>query len=139
VVAAPGLRNMAARLTPFTRGKDVTPLLEVGTTVEDFWRQSGLDNIMGTLVLLTLSDARLVMLGAQNQSGLNSSVTLNPITHQPGDDTVVVPEADIEMRGVKRNENIVGDLHDLSRELDGSGISVAPKATDLRGTCKQII
>ena len=48
-------------------------------------------------------------------------------------------QADIVMRGVKRIENIVGDLLDLSRERDGSGISVAPKATDLRGTCQQII
>lgn len=98
VVAAPGLATMAARLTPFTRGKDVTPLLEVGTTVEDFCRQSGLDAIMGTLVLLTLRDAKLVMLGSQNRSGLNSSVRLRAIQGPAPSTDPVVPEADIEMR-----------------------------------------
>ena len=47
--------------------------------------------------------------------------------------------ADVIMRGVKRIEHIVGDLLDLAREREGAGISVAPKATDLRAVCNQII
>jgi signal transduction histidine kinase len=40
---------------------------------------------------------------------------------------------------VKRIEHIVGDLLDLSREREGSGISVERKPADLRAMCQQII
>ena len=47
-------------------------------------------------------------------------------------------QADIVTRGVKRIENIVGDLLDLSREREG-GIQVARKPGDLRKMCQEII
>ncbi len=47
--------------------------------------------------------------------------------------------ADIVERGVHRIQHIVGDLLDLSRERDGSGIPIDPKPTDLRAVCRQII
>ncbi len=56
---------------------------------------------------------------------------------EPG--SAVRKNADIITRGVKRIEHIVGDLLDLSRVREGAGISVAPKATDLRAICHQII
>jgi PAS domain S-box-containing protein len=48
-------------------------------------------------------------------------------------------QADAIKRGVKRIHHIVGDLLDLSRERDGSGISVDRRPVDLRATCQQII
>ena len=47
--------------------------------------------------------------------------------------------AEMVMRGVQRIENIVGDLLDLSREREGTGIPIEPKATDLRLLCRQIM
>ena len=56
---------------------------------------------------------------------------------EPG--SAVRKNADIITRGVKRIEHIVGDLLDLAREREGTGISVDPKATDLSAVCRQII
>ena len=53
--------------------------------------------------------------------------------------SAVHKNADIITRGVKRIEHIVGDLLDLAREREGSGISVEPRPTDLRQVCQQII
>ncbi len=52
---------------------------------------------------------------------------------------VILKQADVIGRGVKRIEHIVGDLLDLSRVRDGSGISVEPKQVDLRAVCRQVI
>ncbi|HET7809913.1 MAG TPA: PAS domain-containing sensor histidine kinase [Steroidobacteraceae bacterium] len=47
--------------------------------------------------------------------------------------------ADIMTRGVKRIEHIVGDLLDLSRVREGSGIAVEPRPADMRALCRQVI
>lgn len=47
--------------------------------------------------------------------------------------------AEIVERGVHRIQHIVGDLLDLAREREGSGIPIDPKPTDLRAVCGQII
>ena len=41
--------------------------------------------------------------------------------------SLVQKQADVIARGVKRIEHIVGDLLDLSRVREGSGIAVEPK------------
>ena len=56
---------------------------------------------------------------------------------EPG--SLVKKHADIVTRGVKRIEHIVGDLLDLSREREGSGINIEPRPTDLRAVCQQVI
>ena len=48
-------------------------------------------------------------------------------------------QAEIIIRGTKRIEHIVGDLLDLSREREGSGISVDRTPADLRALCQEII
>jgi PAS domain S-box-containing protein len=58
-------------------------------------------------------------------------------TADPGG--AVRKSADIVARGVDRIEHIVADLLDLSREREGAGIRIEPKATDLRAICRQII
>jgi PAS domain S-box-containing protein len=52
---------------------------------------------------------------------------------------MVKRQAEIVTRGVKRIHNIVEDLLDLSRVREGAGIPLAPKPTDLRALCQQII
>ena len=52
---------------------------------------------------------------------------------------VLLKQADVISRGVKRIEHIVGDLLDLSRVREGSGIAVEPKLVDLRSLCRQVI
>jgi PAS domain S-box-containing protein len=47
--------------------------------------------------------------------------------------------AEIAGRGVQRIQHIVGDLLDLARQREGSGIPVDPQPTDLRAICRQII
>jgi signal transduction histidine kinase len=42
-------------------------------------------------------------------------------------------------RGAHRIQHIVGDLLDLAREREGEGIPIAPKATDVRVVCRQIL
>jgi len=57
----------------------------------------------------------------------------------PGASEGVKKQAQVVARGVKRIQDIVGDLLDLSREREGSGIAVDPKPGDLRTTCRDII
>jgi PAS domain S-box-containing protein len=47
--------------------------------------------------------------------------------------------AEIVQRGAQRIQHIVGDLLDLSRAREGSGIPIDPKPVDLRAVCRQII
>ncbi|HET7401616.1 MAG TPA: PAS domain-containing sensor histidine kinase [Usitatibacter sp.] len=47
--------------------------------------------------------------------------------------------AEVIIRGVKRIEHIVGDLLDLSREREGTGITVTPRPADLGAMCREII
>jgi two-component system CheB/CheR fusion protein len=56
-----------------------------------------------------------------------------------GPDGATKKHAEIVTRGVRRIQHIVGDLLDLSREREGTGIPIEPKATDLRVLCRQII
>lgn len=48
-------------------------------------------------------------------------------------------QAEMVTRAVGRIQHIVGDLLDLSREREGTGISVDPKPTDLRSVCQHIV
>ena len=57
----------------------------------------------------------------------------------PETSSMAKKQAQIVIRGVKRIEHIVGDLLDLSREREGSGISVERKPADLRALCQEII
>jgi len=56
----PGLAVSVEKIKPFLRGLDVTAHVDGLGTVEAFFEKSGLDYIMGTLMVLTMADARLV-------------------------------------------------------------------------------
>lgn len=53
--------------------------------------------------------------------------------------TPVRKQADAVSRAVARIEHIVGDLLDLSREREGTGIAVQPRPADLRTLCQRIV
>lgn len=57
----------------------------------------------------------------------------------PDTPPAVKKQTEFVIRGVKRIENIVGDLLDLSREREGRGITLQPKAGDIRSMCQEII
>jgi PAS domain S-box-containing protein len=57
----------------------------------------------------------------------------------PDASTAVKKQAQVVTRGVKRIENIVTDLLDLSRERVGQGIQVRREDGDLRAICQEII
>lgn len=61
------------------------------------------------------------------------------VQHFSEPDSPVRKNAEVIIRGVKRIEHIVGDLLDLSREREGTGISVTPKPADLGAMCREII
>lgn len=47
--------------------------------------------------------------------------------------------ADVITRGVNRIQHIVGDLLDLSRAREGTGMPIDPRPADLRAVCRAII
>lgn len=51
----------------------------------------------------------------------------------------IARSAAVVLRGVDRIQHIVGDLLDLSRERDGTGIPIDPRPLDLCVLCRQII
>jgi PAS domain S-box-containing protein len=59
-----------------------------------------------------------------------------PLSTNPAD---VSRHAGTVLRAAKRIEHIVADLLDLSRERQGIGIPIAPKPTDIRMLCGQIV
>lgn len=69
----------------------------------------------------------------------NMMFAAHAIQQLAGEGTLLKKQADVVTRGVKRIENIVGDLLDLSREREGKGITLEPKASDLREVCRQIV
>lgn len=56
-----------------------------------------------------------------------------------GTDAHTKKHAEIVERGANRILHIVGDLLDLSREREGSGIPIEPRPVDLSVLCRQII
>lgn len=48
-------------------------------------------------------------------------------------------QVDAVTRAVGRIQHIVGDLLDLAREREGTGISVEPRPTDLKAVCEHIV
>jgi hypothetical protein len=56
----PALADAARKLKPFVRDQDLNALLARPRTVGDLLREAGLDEMMGTLLVLTLDDAHLV-------------------------------------------------------------------------------
>ncbi len=61
-VPGPGLASADEKLTPFLRGARATEAIDGHKTVKDVLSSIGLDPFMGTLVMVTMRDTRLVAL-----------------------------------------------------------------------------
>jgi hypothetical protein len=64
-IPGPGLGAAAEKVRPFLRGHRATDIIDGQRTVGDVLAAAGLDPFMGTLVVVVLRDARLVVLEAQ--------------------------------------------------------------------------
>ena len=62
LIPGPGLAHASRKIAPFARELDLSTLITGDTTVGEFSGATGLDVMMGTLVILALDDARLVRL-----------------------------------------------------------------------------
>jgi hypothetical protein len=62
IVPGPALRAAAPKLRAFLRDRDAGELIDGRSTVEDLTRETGLDAIMGALLVTTLVDGRLARL-----------------------------------------------------------------------------
>ena len=96
----PALGVAAEKIKPFVRDVDVSALLDGTATVEQFNEASGLDVLMGTVMVLTLVRARLASLNDAPRSMDESVVTTTKSLHAEWDDipfaSVDVPLADGE-------------------------------------------
>jgi hypothetical protein len=73
----PGLKFAAPKLSSFARGKDLAALIDGMGTAEKFCRESGLEVLVGTLLILVLEDARLAFLSNEPKMVEESPVELD--------------------------------------------------------------
>ncbi|MEW5853744.1 MAG: DUF4388 domain-containing protein [Myxococcota bacterium] len=97
IIAEPGLRTVARRLAPFMRGRDVVEILGQPSTLGSFWETSGLGMLVGTLLALTLRDARLVALSSEAPVLTPAPVLLQDPVPSAVQGMPVLPEQDIEL------------------------------------------
>ncbi|MBI5497044.1 MAG: hypothetical protein HY904_18665 [Deltaproteobacteria bacterium] len=94
----PGLAAAAKRLTPFMRGADIMQVVRGTTTMEAFCLQSGLGQLMGTVLALVLTEARLATLQEAPFAVNSSSIVLRDkvrrSAEEPAPPQVQVPDAD---------------------------------------------
>lgn len=69
--ALPQLAPAVDELKPFTRDLNVAELIKGGRTVRSFCQKTGLDDLMGTLVVLSMVDARLVTIEEEKRENTN--------------------------------------------------------------------
>lgn len=62
LIPGPALAAASPKLTSFTRGANVSALVDGMSTVSAFYEKTGLDLLMGALVVMVLLEARLVSL-----------------------------------------------------------------------------
>lgn len=94
-VGGPALKQAAPRLASFFKHSDVSTLLGGERTVEDFWEDSGLGTLMGTLLLLTLAEARLLQLLEHAPSHSEGDVQLSAeVRGQPDEPDMLVDDDD---------------------------------------------
>jgi hypothetical protein len=62
LVPEPALSTLSAKVAGFVRGLVASTIIDGTTTVKDFTEKTGLDMLMGSLVVLTLLRSRMVAL-----------------------------------------------------------------------------
>jgi DNA-binding response OmpR family regulator len=94
VVPGPGLGNSSDKLAPFVRGARLSHVIDGTKTVRQVLEYTSLDRFMGTLVMLSLIDTKLVSLDDQPRPQDVGGVTLKEgaVTKDSEDVTLVDAE-----------------------------------------------
>lgn len=95
LVPQPMLREAAHKLEAFVRGKNLADLIPSATKADKFYADTGLDDLMGTLLLLTLDDARLIEIMPPDEP-LPSLPPLRRVVRSPSVDASIPEAAAIE-------------------------------------------
>lgn len=90
LVPGPALAVSAEKIAPFLSGVDVSEQIDGNNTVDTFFNASGLDSLMGTLMILTMRDAQLVSLTDSKRISDDSVVNVSR-------DSVVTRREDLEV------------------------------------------
>ncbi len=77
LMPGPALAVSAEKIKPFLRGVDVADQIDGARTVDDFFTVSGLDSLMGTLMIITMRDAQLVSLSDTRRVSDDSVVNVS--------------------------------------------------------------
>ena len=82
----------------------------------------------------------LAIVGHDIRNPLHSiALASDELKHLNDPQGVLQEQADMVARGVKRIEDIVDDLLDVSRVREGSGLALDRKSADMRRMCRQVI
>lgn len=92
VVAGPGLGTSAGKLAPFVRGARLDVIIDGTQTVRQVLTATNLDQFMGTLVMLSLRDSKLVSFDNEPRPTDAGGVTLSEraMVSQEGEEVTLV-------------------------------------------------
>lgn len=115
VVPGPGLGASSDKLAPFARGARLGHVIDGTKTVRQVLEYTSLDQFMGTLVMLSLADTKLVSFADQPRASDAGGVTLNDSSLTDADPLeVTLVDAEITSEGstseeeTKAREEILG-------------------------------
>jgi CheY-like chemotaxis protein len=135
-IPGPGLGAAAEKVRPFLRGHRATDLIDGKRTVGDVLAAAGLDPFMGTLVVVVLRDARLIVLEAharvQDVSLTDSFIGELPVDFTVADD--VAPSAPSSQEEAKAREDIFAlymRLKPLSQPRQVLGVGMDASEADI--------
>jgi hypothetical protein len=97
VLPGPGLGKSADKLAPFVRGARLDHVIDGTKTVRQVLEYTSLDQFMGTLVMLSLRDTKLVSLSDDPRSSADGGVTLSDdamLSVEPDGEEVTLVDAE---------------------------------------------
>lgn len=115
VVPGPGLGASSDKLAPFVRGARLGHVIDGTKTVRQVLEYTSLDQFMGTLVMLSLQDTKLVSFADQPRASDVGGVTLNDSSLTDADplevtlvDAEIASEGQTSEEDTKAREEILG-------------------------------
>jgi hypothetical protein len=140
VVAGPGLGSSSEKLAPFVRGARLNHVIDGTKTVRDVLEYANLDALMGTLVMLSLRDTKLVSFEdgpRQPQGGVTLRTTLPDLTVDAVEvtlvdaDTTDAPSSEEEERAKEEIFGLYTRLKPLTVPRQVLGVGVDADAAEI--------
>lgn len=141
VVPGPGLGASSDKLAPFVRGARLGHVIDGTKTVRQVLEYTSLDQFMGTLVMLSLQDTKLVSFADQPRASDAGGVTLNDSQLTAADplevtlvDAEIVPDGSTSEEESKAREEILGlymRLKPLTVPRAVLGVGIDADATEI--------